>query len=157
MTLAEFTEKLSRETYGKVKDAWKEEAKNMRQNSHIMKELRETLQPEVIERIKTQRLAQMECGQRFDKYRKDGGGKERGKQIYLVLDASHTTLHYKDMNEGDTDPEYNDLLTDEASIPVSKIQGKSCFDLIKQQIRETIKSYNNIVQDDQIILIIQMF
>ena len=123
---------MNRETYGKVKDAWTEEANQMRQNSQIMKDLRKTLEPEVIERIKAQRLAQMESGQRFDKYRTDGGGKERGKQIYLVLDASHKTLHYKDINEGDDNPDYEDLLTDDASIPVSKIQGLSWFGLIKQ-------------------------
>jgi hypothetical protein len=126
LTIKEFTDKINKETYGKVKDAWTEEANKMRQNSELMKELRKTLQPEVIERIKTQRLAQMESGQRFDKYRTDGGGKERGKQIYLVLDASHKTLHYKDINEGDKDPEYEDLLTDDTSIPVSKIQGTFC-------------------------------
>ena len=124
MTLTEFADRLSRETYGKTKDAWKEEAKNVRQNSQLMIELRDTLQPDAIERINTQRLAQMECGQRFDKYRKDGGGKERGKQIYLVLDASHKTLHYKDMNQSDRDPEYEDLLKDDSSIPISKIQGR---------------------------------
>merc|ERR1719412_1761073 len=68
LTTKEFEERMNRETYGKVKDAWTEEANQMRQNSQIMKDLRKTLEPEVIERIKAQRLAQMESGQRFDKY-----------------------------------------------------------------------------------------
>ena len=89
-----------------------------------MKQLRAELQPDVIERIKSQRLAQMECGQRFDKYRTEGGGKEKGKQIYLVLDCSHKTLHYTEVNEGDDDPAYEQLLTDDTSIPVSKIVGR---------------------------------
>ena len=51
----------------------------------------------------------------------------------------HKTLHYKDINEGDKDPEYEDLLTDDTSIPVSKIQGRSCYYLIMQQIIQSIK------------------
>ena len=123
LTLKDFEDAIRKETYGKVKDAWQEESTKTRQNSQVMKDLKSELQPVVIERIKAQRLAQMEYGQRFSKYRRDGGGKERGKEIYCKLDASHKTLHYKDVNEGEKDPLYEELLTDETSIPVSNIEG----------------------------------
>lgn len=123
LTLKAFEDSMYKETYGKVKDAWQEESTKTRQNSQVMKDLKSTLQPLVIDRIKEQRLAQMESGTRFSKYRRDGGGKERGKEIYCKLDASHKTLHYKDVNESDKDPEYEELLTDDTSIPVSNIEG----------------------------------
>ena len=53
----------------------------------------------VIDRIKKQRLAEMENGQRFYKYNIGGGGRDKGKEIYCKLDASHTTLHHKQINE----------------------------------------------------------
>ena len=123
LTLKAFEDAIQKETYGKVKDAWAEISNKTRQDSQIMRDLRSELQPLVVERIRTQRLAQMEHGTRFQKYKKDGGGKEKGKEIYCKLDASHKTLHYKDVNEGDKDPDYEDLLTDDASIPVQMIEG----------------------------------
>ena len=88
-----------------------------------MTDMKAILQPQIMNRIKEQRLAQMENGQRFFKYRMNGGGKEKGKEIYCKLDASHTTLHHKDINENDKDPEYEELLKDECSIKVEKIEG----------------------------------
>ena len=96
-----------------------------------MKDLKSDLTPSVVERIKTQRLAQMENGARFFKYRKDGGGREKGKEIYCKLDASHKTLHHIDVNEGDADPSYEMLLTDDTSIPVCNIEGMLIQILIK--------------------------
>ena len=124
LTLKEFDSAISKETYGRVKDAWTEESTKQRANSQVMKDLKSSLQPSVIDRIKMQRLAQMENGQRFDKYRRDGGGREKGKEIYCKLDASHTTLHHKQINENDPNPEYEELLTDDCSIKISNIEGK---------------------------------
>ena len=123
LTLKAFDELIKKETYGKVKDTWAEEANKIRDRSQPMKDLKEILQPRIEEQIKTQRLAALEHGTRFYKFKKDGGGKERGKEVYCKLDASHKTLHYKDINEGDKDPDYEELLTDETSIPVSNIEG----------------------------------
>ena len=126
LTLKDFDNALSRGTYGRVKDAWTEESTKQRANSQVMKDLKSRLQPLVIDRIKMQRLAQMENGQRFYKYRRDGGGREKGKEIYCKLDASHTTLHHKDINETDKNPEYEELLTDDCSIKISNIEGTHC-------------------------------
>ena len=123
LTLKQFDDLIQKETYGKVKDALQEQSSNRKNNSRLMKDLRLDLTPSVVERIKTQRLAQMENGARFFKYRKDGGGREKGKEIYCKLDASHKTLHHIDVNEGDADPSYEMLLTDDTSIPVCNIEG----------------------------------
>ena len=90
---------MEKETYGRVKDAWAEESNSTRQNSRMMKDLREGLQVNVVEQIKKQRLSQMEKGTRFSKYRMTG--KEKDKEIYCKLDSNHKTLHYKDVNKGD--------------------------------------------------------
>ena len=123
LTLKEFESAIAKGTWSNVKDAWTEESKKQRSHAQAMKDLKAVLQPKVIERIKEQRLAQMEHGQRFYKYRRDGGGREKGKEIYCKLDASHTTLHYKDINEIDKNPEYEELLTDDCSIKICNIEG----------------------------------
>ena len=123
LTLKEFDIAISRMSYNRVKDAWTEESTKQRANSQVMKDLKSILQPEVIDRIKKQRLAEMENGQRFYKYNIGGGGRENGKEIYCKLDASHTTLHHKGVNENDKDPEYEELLTDDCSIRISNMEG----------------------------------
>ena len=119
----DFEDALKKGTWSIVKDAWIEESKRQRLHHPAMTDLKAILQPQIMNRIKEQRLAQMENGQRFFKYRMNGGGKEKGKEIYCKLDASHTTLHHKDINENDKDPEYEELLKDECSIKVEKIEG----------------------------------
>ena len=123
MTLKDFEELIKAETYGNVKDKWQEEANKARQNHPAMKEMKSILQPKIFEEIKAQRFAVMEKGTQFFKYRRDGGGRERNRLTYCKLDASHKILHHKDINEGDDDPSYEDLLKDENSIPVSNIEG----------------------------------
>ena len=123
LTLKEFDIAISRMSYNRVKDAWTEESTKQRANSQVMKDLKSILQPEVIDRIKKQRLAEMENGQRFYKYNIGGGGRDKGKENYCKLDASHTTLHYKGVNENDKDPEYEELLTDDCSIRISNMEG----------------------------------
>ena len=123
LTLEDFKTAISKGTWSKVKDAWTEESTKQRSHHPAMTDLKAKLQPQIMDRIKEQRLAQMENGQRFYKYRRDGGGREKGKEIYCKLDASHTTLHHKDINEIDQNPEYEELLTDDCSIKITNIEG----------------------------------
>ena len=110
-------------SYGKTKEAWTQQGAAIRDTSQVMADLKEELKPDIIQLITTQRLAAMEAGTRFSKYRKDGG-RVRGKDTYCKLDSSHKILHFKDIDEGDKDPPYDELLKDENSIPVSNIDGK---------------------------------
>ena len=122
-TLFEKIKAIEKGTWSKVKDAWTEESTKQRLQHPAMTDLKAKLQPQIMDRIKKQRLAQMENGQRFYKYRRDGGGREKGKEIYCKLDASNTTLHHKDINEIDQNPDYEELLTDDCSIKISNIEG----------------------------------
>ena len=121
--MKDFEDAIEKGTWSKVKDAWTEESTRQRLHHPAMTDMKTILQPQIMDRIKEQRLAQMENGQRFFKYRLNGGGREKGKEIYCKLDASHTTLHHKDINENDKDPEYEKLLKDECSIKIEKIEG----------------------------------
>ena len=93
-----------------------------------MQELKQKLEPELIEQIKTQRLAAMETGRRFLKFRRDGAI-EKGKEAYCKLDSSHKFLHYMDIREGIPDPSHGELMKEEnsSSIPVNKMTGMLTF------------------------------
>ena len=91
-----------------------------------MQELKQKLEPELIEHIKKQRYAAMEMGRRFQKFRKDGAI-EKGKEAYCKLDSSHKFLHYMDIREGNPDPSHGDLMHEENSIPVNKMKGTLNF------------------------------
>ena len=128
LTLEDFKAGIKAETYGTVKDAWQEEAKISRTKSKAMMELKKLLMPKIYEEIKAQRLSFMESGMRFSKYGKELGGKDRNKVTYCKLDNSHKVLHYKEINENDPDPSYEELLKEQHSIPVSNITGKLGFE-----------------------------
>ena len=127
--MADFDHSLKGHSYGKTKETWAQQGQGLRETAQVMTDLKEELKPDIIELIQKQRLASMEMGTRFYKYRKDGG-KVKGKETYCKLDSSHKTLHFKDINENDPNPPYDELLKDDNSIPVNNIEGKYIVSIV---------------------------
>jgi len=85
-----------------------------------VRQLRESLLPDVLDLVQRQRINFMNKGTLFDKYRRDGGSsKSRGRRFFLRLSANRKALHYGEWTDETTAPKADQLPN---KLPLSEVR-----------------------------------
>nr|CAG4636831.1 EOG090X02BW [Ceriodaphnia reticulata]SVE72809.1 EOG090X02BW [Ceriodaphnia reticulata] len=122
-----FKEKIAVLTYAEITDLWQQERTSREKwesRSRPIMELRQQIEPEILDLIQQQRLGYLTEGTRFSKY--TNRGRVKDKFWYVRLSPNHRVLHYGDCDEK-TVPALDEL-TDK--LPIIDIRtlvtGKEC-------------------------------
>nr|CAG4649148.1 EOG090X02BW [Scapholeberis mucronata]SVE93490.1 EOG090X02BW [Scapholeberis mucronata] len=95
-----FKEKIAALTYAEITDLWQQERTSREKwesKSRPIMELRQQIEPEILELIQQQRLGYLTEGTRFSKY--TNRGRVKDKFWYVRLSPNHRVLHYGDCDE----------------------------------------------------------
>nr|SVE85367.1 EOG090X02BW [Daphnia pulicaria] len=95
-----FKERIAALTYAEITDLWQQERTSREKwesRSRPIMELRQQIEPEILELIQQQRLGFLTEGTRFSKY--TNRGRVKDKFWYVRLSPNHRVLHYGDCDE----------------------------------------------------------
>nr|SVE74057.1 EOG090X02BW [Daphnia barbata] len=137
-----FKERIAALTYAEITDLWQQERTSREKwesRSRPIMELRQQIEPEILELIQQQRLGFLTEGTRFSKY--TNRGRVKDKFWYVRLSPNHRVLHYGDCDEKSVPA--LDELTDK--LPVVEIRtlvtGKDCPHMKDLKGKKTTSQY----------------
>nr|SVE70295.1 EOG090X02BW [Daphnia similis]SVE70919.1 EOG090X02BW [Daphnia similis]SVE71550.1 EOG090X02BW [Daphnia similis] len=137
-----FKERIAALTYAEITDLWQQERTSREKwesRSRPIMELRQQIEPEIVELIQQQRLGFLTEGTRFSKY--TNRGRVKDKFWYVRLSPNHRVLHYGDCDEKSVPA--LDELTDK--LPIVDIRtlvtGKDCPHMKDLKGKKTTSQY----------------